>query len=143
MELEESPIIFKPITEKRPLSPEPLPVRLLTVEDATLPAAAGLETQLDAFYVGLLGFERDDKADGLVYRADNFRLRFEIVEMRPERESMRALAIEVPQLAEIEHRIIEREIEYLRQKGLTPGELRLLLRDPAGNWLEIVEYRTL
>jgi catechol 2,3-dioxygenase-like lactoylglutathione lyase family enzyme len=141
VELEESPIDFIPITDKRPLIPEPLPVRLLTVEDATLSAAAGLELQLDAFYIGLLKFERDDKADGLVYRADNFRLKFEIVEMRPDRESMRPLAIEVPLLAEVEHRFIEREMEYLRQKGITAGELRLMLRDPAGNWIEIAEYR--
>src|SRR4026208_1292462 len=40
--------------------PGPLPVKLLAVEDVRLPATAGLESQLDAFYVGLLGFERVD-----------------------------------------------------------------------------------
>jgi hypothetical protein len=141
VELEESPILFQPIADKRPLIPEPLPVRLLTVDDATLPTAAGLETQLDEFYIGLLKFERDQKADGLVYRADNFRLRFEIIEMRPERETIRPLAIEVPALVEIEHRLIERELEYSRQRGLTAGEDRLQLRDPAGNWIELAEFR--
>lgn len=141
MELEESPIPFTPLTDKRPLIPEPLPVRLLTVEDATLLTSAGLETQLDAFYIDLLKFERDDKAEGLVYRADNFRLRFEVIEMRPDREVFRPVGIEVPVLTDVEHRLIEREIEYSRQRGLTAGQERLVLRDPAGNWIEIAEYR--
>ena len=31
------------------------------------------------------------------------------------------------------------EIEYARQKGLGPGEESVLLRDPAGNWVEVAE----
>src|SRR3954452_13855436 len=42
VELEESTIGFKPAPDRRPLVPEPLPVRLLTVEDAQLVTAAGL-----------------------------------------------------------------------------------------------------
>lgn len=37
---------------------EPPPVRLVAVADARLSASAGLEPDLDAFYVGLLEFER-------------------------------------------------------------------------------------
>src|SRR4029453_2652660 len=37
---------------------EPLPVNLVAVEDVRMPAPAGVEVQLDAFYVALLRFER-------------------------------------------------------------------------------------
>ena len=56
MELEPTANVVLPAADRRPLIPEPLPVRLLTVEDATLIAAAGLEVQLDDFYVDLLKF---------------------------------------------------------------------------------------
>jgi hypothetical protein len=141
VELEESTIGFKPSVDRRPLVPEPLPVRLIAIEDASLMASAGLEVQLDEFYIGLLKLERDEKAPGLVYRADNFRVRFEVVEQRPERDSLRSLLVEVPRLSDIEHQIIDRKTEYSRQKGIAPGEERLVLQDPAGNWIEIVEYR--
>jgi len=66
--------------DARPRMPEPLPVRLVCVEDAHLPAAAGLEKQLDAFYVDLLGFQRETGVDGLIYEAENLRLIFSLVE---------------------------------------------------------------
>ena len=142
MELEPSAHVVLPAADRRPLIPEPLPVRLVTVDDATLPAVAGLEVQLDEFYVGLLKFERET-GDEPTYRADNFRLRFKIIERFPERDNLRPLLIEVPRLPELEHELIEREIDYTRQRGVTPGEERLVLQDPAGNWVEIVEYRTI
>jgi hypothetical protein len=37
--------------------------------------------------------------------------------------------------------LIDAEREYVRQIGLTPGQLSLLTRDPAGNWIEISESR--
>jgi hypothetical protein len=141
IELEEGVNLPQPVADKRPLVPEPLPVRLLTVDDATLVTSAGLEVQLDEFYVGLLKFERELGHHPLVYHADNFRVLIEVVECLPERDSCRPLMIEVPRLLEIELGLIEREIEYTRQKGLMPGEHRLALQDPAGNWIEIVEYR--
>jgi hypothetical protein len=36
---------------------------------------------------------------------------------------------------------MEAKIEYMRQKTLTPGQESLVLLDPAGNWVELVEYR--
>src|SRR5690349_20563217 len=138
MELEPSANIVLPASDRRPLIPEPLPVRLVTVEDATLIAAAGLEVQLDEFYVGLLKFKREESHEP-IYRADNFRLRFKISERFPERDNLRPLLIEVPRLSELEHEIIELELDYTRQRGVTPGEERLVLKDPAGNWIEIVE----
>lgn len=142
MELEPSAHVVLPAADRRPLIPEPLPVRLLTVDDATLHAAAGLEVPLDEFYVGLLKFERDEEP-GLTYRADNFRLRFGITETFPERDNLRPLVIEVPRLSDVEHSIIDRKLDYTRQRGVAPGEERLVLQDPAGNWVEIVEYRTI
>ncbi|HEX3358281.1 MAG TPA: hypothetical protein VHS31_15010 [Tepidisphaeraceae bacterium] len=143
MELEDPSIEFKPIADKRPLIPEPLPVRLLTVEDASLPTASGLEVQLDDFYVRMLKFERDANSHDLIYHADNFSLRFQVIEKSPERDSLRPLMIEVPRLSEIEQQLIDRETEYTRQRGLSAGEERLVLQDPAGNWIEIVEYRAI
>jgi hypothetical protein len=140
IELEPGSNLPLPVADKRPLVPEPLPVRLITVDDATLVTSAGLEVQLDAFYVGLLKFEREHGHE-LIYHAENFRLLFEVVETLPERESIRPLMIEVPRASEIEYGLIERKIDYTRQKGLSPGEERLVLQDPAGNWVEIVECR--
>jgi hypothetical protein len=123
--------------DRRPRMPEPPGVRLVTVEDARLVAAAGLEPELDAFYVDLLGFQRDLETDGLAYRAENFRLIFEVVEAPFEPPGMRPLGIEVLSLVAAEHKLVAAEIEYLRQKSIVPGQESLLLRDPAGNWIEL------
>jgi hypothetical protein len=166
--------------------PEPLPVKVLAVEDVRLPATAGLETRLDDFYVGLLGFERVDvdlprprpkvepmpgvreegrdwpvmrrgriglppallSSDrphtfGPVYRAENFRVHFHLIEGLVERESLRPLGIEVLSLAEAEEKLGGAEVEYARQRGVTPGQESLLLTDPAGNWVELVEMRVI
>ena len=117
--------------------PEPLPVRLVTVEDAHILAGAGQETQLDAFYVGLLGFEKGENESVLVYRADNFRLICDVHEQPFSRTDMRALGIEIPVLREAEQKLIDAEIQYERRKGLYPGQQSLVLQDPAGNWIEL------
>jgi hypothetical protein len=46
-------------------------------------------------------------------------------------------------LEEAEKKLIELELEYTRQRGMTPGEESLLLIDPAGNWIELQEYRVI
>src|SRR3954454_9604123 len=65
-ELRDTPIALDPAggeslpeLDRRRRMPEPLPVRLVAVADVRLPATAGLERELDAFYVDLLGFERE------------------------------------------------------------------------------------
>jgi hypothetical protein len=142
MELEPVAGAFEPTIDRRPRVPEPLPVRLLTVGDASLPAAAGIERQLDRFYVTLLGFERRPPiGDDISYRADNFALTFDVVEPPLRRDDVRPLGVEVPSLAELESKLIEAEWEYTRQRGLLPGEEMIVLLDPAGNWLEIVDRR--
>ena len=141
MELEPVDTTFKPSIDRRPRVPEPLPVRLVTVADARLPTAAGLERQLDAFYVGLLGFQRQPEGESISYRADNFFLHFQTLEPPLTRQDMRPLGVEVPSLAEMEARLTEAEQEYTRQRGLLPGEESIVLLDPAGNWLELSDRR--
>jgi len=142
MELDQPSTPFVPIEDKRPRVEEPLPVRLVAVEDCRLAAAAGLEWELDDFYIRLLGFERDWAETEIVYRADNHCLRFEILERMREREDLRALGITVPSLGELVLRLIESEIEFVRQRGLVPGMDCLLISDPAGNPLQVSEFRT-
>ena len=127
--------------DRRRRVPEPLPVRLVTVADARLPAPRDMEPQLDAFYAGLWSFEREVGWPVPVYRAENFNIRFDVSDPPIRREDMRPLGIEVPSLADAEHKLIDHEIRYARQKGVNPGEGSLLLLDPAGNWIEITESR--
>src|SRR5947209_20534128 len=90
---------LQPIEDRRPRMDELPPVRLVAVEDVRLPTPPGLEEQLDLFYVGLWQFERDLTEGGgaIVYRAENVRLRFDVVaEQKPiERETLRPQGIEV------------------------------------------------
>jgi hypothetical protein len=149
IELEPSSGVYEPRVDRRPRMPEPLPVKLVAVADVRLPAPAGLEAQLDALYVSLLGFERQPSEPStderpvpdVVYRADNFLLRFEIEERPVEHETLRPQQIEVPSLADAEHKLVDAELEYTRQRGLLAGQESLVLKDPGGNWIEIVEYR--
>ncbi len=132
---------FDPKVDQRPRMAEALPVRLVAIGDARLPAPPGAEVALDAFYVGLLGFERMPPLEELIYRADNYLLRFSIREPPVVHESLRALIVEVPSLAEAMQKLNAAELEYTRQKGLDPGTESIVLLDPAGNWIELVESR--
>src|SRR3954454_25158749 len=134
MELEKSSFTFKPVADQRPRVPEPLPVRLIAVADMRIESAAGLERQLDAFYVRLLGMERvPPSGDEIVYRAENFDLYIDVLEPPVMREDYRPLRVEVRSLPQAEMKLIEAEIPYVRQKGLLPGQETLSLQDPAGN----------
>jgi hypothetical protein len=124
-----------------PKMPEPLPVRLIAVEDVRLPAIAGLEPEMDDFYVSLLEMVKVIDWPGLAYRADNFRVLFDLHERPPERDAYRPLVVELPLLAAVERTLIDREIEYTRQRALTPGCESLLTSDPSGNAVEIIERR--
>lgn len=141
MELDEPTIEFAVEPDTRARVPEPLPVRLVAVADARLVAPAGIEPQLDAFYVGTWGFARQSGSEFPVYRADNFSLRFDVIEPPVERGDLRPLGMQVLSLADAERKLMEQEIEYVRQKGVNPGEESLMLRDPAGNWIEIFQTR--
>ena len=141
MTLEDPPADFTPSVDQRPRMPEPLPVRIVAIDDVRLPSPSGVERDLDAFYVDLLGFERMAALDQLIYRADNYLLRFEVKEPPVAHDSMRALVIEVPSLALAVYKLNETKMEYTRQKAITPGTESVVLLDPAGNWIELVEIR--
>ena len=142
LELEQGRGEFKPRVDHRRTLPEPPPVRLTAVEDVHAPSAAGMEVALDEFYGGVLRFERDLGArETIVYKAENFRLIFDVLEPPVAHGDFRPILVEVPVLAEVEMQLIEREIEYERQRGLSPGRDQLVLLDPAGNWVSIGEMR--
>lgn len=142
LELEEAAVARVSRPDSRPHMPEPPPVRLVAVEDVHLQAPAGLEKQLDDFYLSMLDFEREPARQGVIhYKAENVRLIFTIKETLPPRSDLRTTTVEVDSLADAEAKIIAREFEYQRMKGLTAGEEALLLLDPAGNWLSIRESR--
>jgi hypothetical protein len=56
-------------------------------------------------------------------------------------DTLRPQGIEVLDLAALEKKFFEAELEYTRERGTTPGRETLLLLDPAGNWVEIGEVR--
>lgn len=142
MELEESSFNFKPVADRRPRVPEPLPVRLIAVADMRIESAAGLERELNRFYVTLLGMERAPSAgDAIVFRTENFDLHVVVLEPPVMREDFRPVRIEIKSLGEMQLKFIEAEVEHTRRKGLTPGDEALVLQDPAGNWVEITESR--
>lgn len=130
-----------PVADRRPRMPEPLPVRLVVIDDVHLTTPAGNEQLLDEFFVDLLGFERDEDNSKMVYRADNARIEFDVLEVPACRVNYRPVQIEVPSLIEMELKLIEAELEFTRQRGLSLGQDSLLLLDPAGNWIEILEAR--
>ena len=121
--------------------PQPLPVRLVAVADVRLMTPAGAETALDAFYVGLLGFRRDAGDSRPAYEAENASIRFDVLEPPIARRDMRTLGIEIQSLADAEQKLVEAELVYERRRGITPGQESLLMTDPAGNWVELVERR--
>ena len=132
-----------PRADPRPRIDEPLPVKLVAIADVTMPAPAGAEVKLDAFYVGLLEFERVGPETQLNYRAENSTIRFEVQERPVEHENLRPQGIEVQSLADAELKLIEDEYPYVRQRGVVPGSETIVLRDPAGNWVELIELRSI
>ena len=132
--------------DPRPKVSPPPPVQLVAVADVTLPALTGMEKQLDDFYVGILHFARqtepaEDREPTFSYRAENACLRLVCVERPPLRDDFKFVGIVVPSIAELVERLNDAGIEFIRQRGLTPGSESLVLSDPAGNLLAIGENR--
>jgi hypothetical protein len=132
--------------DRRPKMEEPPPVRIVAVDDCFIWAPAGLERQLDAFYEGILNFKRlesepDSGPHELIYGAENFKLRIEIVERPIAREDYRPLTLAIGSLNDLAAKLIEAEIEHVRERGFTPGQDNLLFTDPAGNPVAVGEYR--
>jgi hypothetical protein len=142
VELEPSGNFIPQPKDRRPHIPEPPPVRLTAIEDMRVPALAGVEKQLDEFYVTLLNFTREKESDqNPIYRAENVRLIFQVRESPTDRTDMRPIPVEVPSLTLIEGKIFERELPYQRMRGLLAGQEAIVLQDPAGNWVSITESR--
>lgn len=80
---------------------------------------------------------------GPVYRAERFRISLQVKETPWEHDGLRPLGIEVPSLALLEAQLIEREIKYVRQKSITPGNDSFLAQDPSGNWVVLMAMQTL
>jgi hypothetical protein len=127
--------------DRRPRMEEPPPVSLVAVADVRLLATSGLEHLLDDFYLGLLGFLKDEDEDMVCYRAENFCLRFDWREGLVERHSLRPLGIEIESLGTLQRTLSEREIEFQFERGLIPGSHSILLFDPAGNCIQVYERR--
>ena len=132
---------IRPRVDRRPHMDQPPPVRLGAIEDILLDASIDMQAALDDFYVTMLEFAAEHFTDQVIYQAENFNLIFRLLPQMPPREHYRFVQIEVRSLAETQRKLIEREIDYARQKGLTPGTESLALVDPAGNWIELVEGR--
>jgi hypothetical protein len=141
IELDVASTPFEPGEDRRPRVWVPPPVRLVAVEDCEIYSVAGLEIDLDQFYVDLLRFEREEGEHEIVYRAENFRLRVAVMERPMARENFRPLGVVIESINELLPRLNEAEIEFERLRGLTPGRDILLLNDPAGNPIEISESR--
>jgi hypothetical protein len=146
IELDPPSEAFAAEDDRRRKIPEPPPVRIVAIDDCVLCTAAGLERQLDEFYVGLLKLEReeipgDQGMHELVYRAENFRVRIQVLERPASREDFRPLTLVVESVNDLARRLTESEIEFQRQRGLVPGLDSLLLSDPAGNPVSVGEYR--
>jgi hypothetical protein len=128
--------------DARRLMPEPPPVRVLAVADVHLPTATGVQNELDAFYVDLLGFERVTLADDVpTYRAENFALVFDVQEPPVNRDGLIATMIQVPSLSMLRTELDAREIPFESVRGLTPGHHHFMIKDPAGNWIAVSEWR--
>ena len=139
MELDKPDFDFAPPADRRPTMPEPPPVRRVAIEDVSLPATQAEIAKLDAFYIGLLRFERDGNASGIVYKAENARLHIRPVADDAPREEMRAMGVEVPSLRDLELLLVHREIPFIKERGIAVGHLKVLLQYPARNWLRLGE----
>lgn len=119
--------------------PEPPVVRVEAIEDVVLPAIAGLEREMDGFYVDLLAFERQPSTGALeiVYKAENVLVRCEVIERPPDRADLRPMLVQIPHFVDFIRQLNERELEYEWQRGLAAGTDRVLLRDPSGNWISV------
>lgn len=131
--------------DTRPTLVEPPPVRLAAVADVSLPTIAGLEPQLDAFYVDLLRFARANNENtphkAPIYLAEKRAIVFHLVEAPPERDAVRPIAIQTPFYDQIIEQLEFDGVEYELVRGLVAGNDAILLRDPAGNWVAIGDWR--
>jgi len=141
MDLEDPSFDFVPSKDDRPRAWNPPPVTVVAIADVKLACSAGAGTSLDDFYVTVLGFELGHDPDRPVYRAENVRVVFEVFEGPVERDDFRPLQLQVRDLERVRLGLIERKMEFTSTHRLHTSDEVLFLPDPAGNYLEIVEFR--
>lgn len=139
MELEEPTSHVQPPNDPRRRLPEVPVVWVDVIEDVVLPCLVGAEEATDRLYAQQLRFERlmtDDRLSR-VYRAENAVVRLQIMQTLPAKRDLRPLMLSIPHLDDFLKLLIEDEIPYEWQRGITPGTDRLLFRDASGNWLSV------
>lgn len=125
---------------------QPLPVRLIAVDDVTIPCPAGVDHLLDAFYVELLGMKRVTNAGPslalvIEFRADNVSLRLAVEDRPVEHDALRPMMVEVDDRGRLIKEVIDRRMPFEMIKSLIAGEDHLLLIDPAGNYVGVLQHR--
>ena len=141
MELE-PPTSFVLPPDDHPNMPERPVVRLLAIADVRLAAVAGIEKELDDFYINLLKFERGEHEDGrIVYNAERWRLVFNVVERPPAHDDYRPVMVQIPHFPDFIDALKERAVDFEWQKGVAPGVETAFLRDPAGFWVSVAPWR--
>ena len=141
IELEQSGFEFKPGRDERQRMEEPLPVELEAVADVHLPSPRIPTAKLDAFYVTILEFAAVHDDHHPAYQADNFQLIFNLPRRELIQEDFRTTKIIVQSLGALQSKLLEAELEFERQKSVTPGREVIVMQDADGNWLEIREKR--
>lgn len=146
MELDKPDFDFTPPPpDRRPTLPEPLPVRLISVADVRLPCPADptLGPALDDFYVRLLQFRRlPSDEHHHFFMSDNHALILQAQNRPVQHDRIAPTMIEVDHRQPIRQHLLEHQIEHEWMRGLTAGGDYLLLQDPAGNWVGILERST-
>lgn len=140
MELEPAPDGFEFTVDRRPRMDEPVPVRLVAVADVCLLTPPDKHEALHQFYVTHLQFAPHPQ-ERLVFQASNHSIRFQEQDIPVAYLDLKPLMIEVRSLPETEQKLYAAEIDYTRQKHVVYRHESLLLRDPGGNWIELVEHR--
>jgi len=142
MRVEDTAQPLKPVTDFRPRMPEPPVVRLISIDDVSIHATPATSALLDAFYIELLAFERDDDpAHAIAYRAEKNRLIVEVFDVVPPRDDFRPVQLATPLFDAFVRRITELEMPFEWQKGVAPGLETAFLQDPAGNWISVEPIR--
>ncbi|MEM7809300.1 MAG: hypothetical protein AAF561_14415 [Planctomycetota bacterium] len=126
--------------DRRPRLPEPPPIRIEAVADVHLPMSAGLEVELDDFYTRLLPMVRRE-GEFPAYDAEDFGIVFDVVETRPDRDELRPVLLRVRGFDVFFTMLQEQQIEFQHLRGVGPGDDAVLLRDPAGNWVQVAAWR--
>jgi hypothetical protein len=122
--------------DDRPMLDEPPPVKVLAVRDVELQAADDELPAVAAFYAGLLGLK---PLDARTFGSATVDLR--LVPPEGERDSLKPLGLQAQHYKQIVERLQMDEVDFEIVRGLVAGGDTILLRDPAGNWVGIGEWR--